>query len=420
MTSEPDSTPRRRPPTIDLTAKEIETPQPQPASASDDAAASAHGAATESPPGANASGDAFGLAGRLRQQLTGAHAIGAAVGAIVIAVIFAGLWLADLLPARGDRPSAVATPAIAPSPSPAAASDQTAARLDKIEAMLAAPRPDAALGERIAATESANKALARSLAALDKRIDDAAVATRTALGRADAAAAAATASKDAAQAAVGRADLGALNDKIAAFANEAGKIAALTDEVAALSQTVKQRPAGADDRVARMAVAAEALRATVERGAPYDAELAMVTAFGADANATAALAPFAATGVPSAASLGRELAALVPELQRASGTAASGASFLGRLEAHAQNLVRVTPLDASARGDAAAVIARISIDASRGDVAAALDEIARLPEGARSVAEGWAAKARVRETALAAGRRIAAAAMAALGRSASQ
>ncbi len=28
MTSEPDSTPRRRPPTIDLTAKEVETPEP--------------------------------------------------------------------------------------------------------------------------------------------------------------------------------------------------------------------------------------------------------------------------------------------------------------------------------------------------------------------------------------------------------
>ena len=69
----------------------------------------------------------------------------------------------------------------------------------------------------------------------------------------------------------------------------------------------------------RLAVAAEALRAAVERGAPFQAELAAVKALGADAKATAQLEPFAAQGLTSAAELGRELTALMPALYRATG-----------------------------------------------------------------------------------------------------
>ena len=43
----------------------------------------------------------------------------------------------------------------------------------------------------------------------------------------------------------------------------------------------------ADDRVMRLAIAAEALRAAVERGAPFPAELAAVKTLGADPKATA-------------------------------------------------------------------------------------------------------------------------------------
>ena len=66
------------------------------------------------------------------------------------------------------------------------------------------------------------------------------------------------------------------------------------------------------------------------------------------------------------------------------------------------------------------MIARINIDAARGDIAAALAGIARLPESARAPAASWVKKAEAREAAIAASRRIAADALAALGRPASQ
>ena len=394
MTSEPDSTPRRRPPTIDLTAKEVETERPSQPSAgpepTGDQAAHHDGA------GRRAWWNVAGMAQP--------HAMAAAGGAIVTAAILAGLWLAGLAPSRGGAP-----PPAASAPN-AAAADDIAARLDKIQGALQARPADAALASRVAAAEAETKALRERLAALDHRLDDIAVTARSALAHADAASAAAEASKSAAQAGVGRGDFDML----------ANRIAAVERAVKSLAEDAGRRAPSADDSTARMAVAAEALRAVVERGAPFQAELAAVKSFGAEANAIAPLEPFAGEGVPSAAALAHEFAALLPALQHASGGSANEGSLLARMETSAQRLVRITPTDAPQGDDPAAVIARINAAATRGDAAAALAEVGKLPEPARAAAAPWAKKVAAREAAIAASRRIVADAVAALGRPASQ
>ena len=144
---------------------------------------------------------------------------------------------------------------------------------------------------------------------------------------------------------------------------------------------------------------------------------------GGDQGATAALEPFAADGVPSAASLGRELAALLPAMQRALEPPSNDGSFLGRLENHARNLVHVTPIDgtaAPAGDDHASAIARIGADAARGDFAAALADIGRLA-GRRALARRrLGQEAEARDAAIAASRRIAADALAVLSKPVSQ
>lgn len=404
MTSEPDSTPRRRPPTIDLTAKEVESPEPGSESPAADA-----DAATERQ-------DA-NFRARVRP-----HAIGVIVGAIAAGVIFAGIWAAGLVPSRqtaappGAR-AADATPA-----------GEISARLDRIQQALQTPHSDQALAARVAAAEAQTKALndtlaARvaaaeaqtkslgdALAALNHRLDEVAAASQSALAQAKAAAAAADAMKDTAQPSIEHSDIDALNNRIAA----------LESTMKSFATDAARRTSSADDRAARLTVAAEALRAAVERGAPYQAELAAVQALGADGNATAPLEPFAADGVPGAAALAHEFALLTSSLLQASGAAPSESSFLGRLETHAQKLVRITPIDAPTGDDPSSVIARINIDAARGDIAAALAGIARLPESARALAASWVKKADAREAAIAASRRIAAEALAAIGRPAPQ
>ena len=191
---------------------------------------------------------------------------------------------------------------------------------------------------------------------------------------------------------------------------------ALESATKALAAATAPLAAGADDRAARLTIAAEALRAALERSAPYQAELATLHALGVDQNATAPLEAFAATGVPSAAALSRELEALVPAMQDAAAPTRDDATFLGRLTANAQKLVRISPAGAPRGNDPAAVVARIRFDAAHADIAAALADINTLPDPAKSLAAAWSKKAAAREAALAAGRQIAADALAALGK----
>ena len=198
------------------------------------------------------------------------------------------------------------------------------------------------------------------------------------------------------------------------------RVAALESAVKALSENAAHPAEGANDQAARLTIAAEALRAAVERGAPYQAELAAVQSLGVTQDATAPLQSFAANGVPTPAALAQELAALTPDLRRASEPSSGGSTFLERLEAHAQHLVSITPVDAPAGNEPSAVIARIEADAEHADIAAALTDIAALPATAKPLAADWVGKAKAREAAIAASRQIAAAALANLSKPALQ
>jgi hypothetical protein len=383
MTSEPDSPSRRRPPTIDLTATEVKSEQTAP---------DAGEAAKRRP-------DGSALAG----------IVGAVVGAVVVAGLGAGLWFAGVVPSREA----------APAPG-TAAMGAISAQLNQIQAALAArPAPtDGALNARVAALDAQIKALGDQLAAVNRRLDGIAVAAQSAREHADAAVAAArsagkrvdeiaSAAKSAAQSTVTRSDLDGL----------ANRIATLESAVKTLSAAAAHGAPSSGDRAARVAVAAEALRSVVDRGAPFTAELNAVKALGADQNAVAALTPFAASGVPNDATLAHELALLMPKLRPPPPPAAPSSSggFLGSLESHAKGLVRITPVGAPVPGEQSSALARLSADAARGDIAAALKDISSLPPSAKAAVEPFVQRVNARNAAVAAGRHIAVAALAELG-----
>ena len=406
MTSEPDTNPGRRPPTIELKATEVDDPAV--------AAQSGGGGPADTPP-PKSSGPTpsdpqpnAAAAGRVKS-----YAVSAIVGAAAMAAIAAGLWFVGVLPSRQAAPSGAATaPETAAAPQPASNAEQdVSARLDKIERTIQAQRNQPALANRVAAAEAQTKALTDSLAALNRRVDAIVATSQSAAKAADAAQAATQAVNQAAsRTSVQQSDLDALG----------GRIAALEKAVKTLSENAARPAQGADDQAARLTIAAEVLRAAVERGAPYPAELAAVQSFGVAQDAFAPLAPFAANGVPSAAALAHQLVALTPDLQRAAEPSSDESTFLGRLEAHAQQLVRITPVEAPAGNEPSAVVARIEVDAAHADIAAALADIDALPDSAKPLAADWIAKAKAREAARAAARQIAAAALAGLSKPASQ
>ena len=423
---------RRRPaPTIDLEATEIVTepvaaaaaagPAPPPQPPEEETAA-------EVPPKSATHQSLSGLAAAVSWPLVGAGVAGAAVTLGLV-------WVALGLSARQGDDAGAAEARMAQlerqvadlagrAPAQAANASDLANRLQKLEGQLgqalAAPRPvpDPALPNRIAGLESQLKSLSDTLSALGQRSDGSAAANAAALG--DLTQKLARADKSEAQ--TSEASDAAASANAAAIATLAKRIDALEGAAKvfekALEKTVeaqaRRNAEKSDDRAVRTAIAAAALAAAVERGDAFEPELKAAQAQSADASALAPLADFAASGVPRESALARELEGLAPELLRAAGDGPSEQGFLQKLQANAERLVRIRPVEEVAGDDPAAIIARVEIKAARGDVPGALTELGTLPAAVRAPAQAWIDKARARTAAIAASRAFAAAALAAL------
>jgi len=445
----PKQAPRKKSvgPTIDLTAREVETPPPGPPETPEASPEPSHHSAPVGPAWRRASFIVSGF-----------------VGAAVVALIAVALWFSGLMPGR-DNGAAALRERIAgleaqlrdlqnrPAPKPPAPDtkpiDALSARLGKVEQALAKPPPsDPAIAQQLAAAEKSIQSLGEKLTSLSQRVGAIDNSAAQALKRADAAeksvAALQSSTKEAAAnapAGAAQADVEALQKRLAALEQTAQTAAtrsdvdALAKRVASLEQAVKAAPTthsdiealqkrvtaleqaaqaarehiaknSGIDKAARLAVSAAVLRDAVMQGAPFEAELAAVKSLGADDKALAALTPFAASGLPDDKALARELSALMPAMLRESGAQAP-ATFLERLQANADKLVRIRPVNAPPGKAPADVLARIEIDAANAKIAAALADLAKLPEKTRAPAQAWIEKAKARQAALAAAQALA-------------
>ena len=328
-----------------------------------------------------------------------------------IGVVLAVVGVASLLLSRDNGVSALDArlagveldlrDLAARAPPPAAdpkALDAVAGRVAKLEAAGATPPPsasDGALAARVGALETQIKALAEAVGVLGRRNDEALAAAREARVRADA----------------GAAEISELTQKPPA-AVDRGEFEALANRMAAAERS--EKAAESADRAVRLALAATALNAAVERGDAFAAELAAVKTLGADPKLVAALEPFARSGVPSAAALARQFSELAPALQAAGAPPPEG--VLGRLQMNAEKLVRIRRVDEAPGSDAAAIVARSEAKASRGDLAGVAAELSQLPPNARAPAEAWIKSVQARTAAIDASRRLAADALAGLNK----
>jgi hypothetical protein len=410
---------RRRPPTIDLKATEV--------------GQGADSGATGTSSGGGATADFFRnarnwlppkfpwprfvLPERFPWPLVAAGAGGAALILVVLALagVFSsresGNAAADRRIARLEqqlREFAARPQPIAGNPK---AVEELAGRLARLETKMATPTgsvPDAAVSNRLAVLGGDLKALAERIDVIARRHDEVATLAGDAGKRVDATTAAIAELRKAQSATaptVAREEIDAL----------AGRIAALERAAKAMETQLAARVAS-DDRTLRLVVAANALNAAVERGAPFVAELAAAKAVAPDASALTALEPFAKSGVPTTNALARELAALTPALAKAVGTSERESGILDRLKANAERLVRVRPIDEPAGDDPVAVVRRIASRAEQGNLAGAAAEVAKLPTPARDLAKEWLARVQARDAAIDASRRLAGNALAALAK----
>jgi hypothetical protein len=340
----------------------------------------------------------------------GAGAVGAAVAAIVL--LGPGLYYARNMNALVARVADleqlrnVTAPPLPPGTDASTIND-LAGRVAKLETAIAnlpTSPPDPAFANRISAVEGQLKALSEMVGILERRSDEANAVAREAKQRAETTAAALAELARKLNQPVERSEVDAL----------ANRLSALERTAKALEGEITKRPPS-NDQQGRLATAATALRTAVERGDPFAAELAAVKFLGADRKLTGDLDTFAASGVPSTATLARELLLIMPAL-RDSARVGNHGSFLEKLQANAEKLVRVRPLEETAGTDTAAILGRIEFRASQRDIAGALAELASLPAPARVPAEAWIKRAQARTTAVASSRELEANALASLSK----
>ena len=394
--------PKRAPPTIDLRATEVssEPPPPEPAEQAQgepepESKPEVAEAESSSEPSPQPAAPPEPVSKPVSQPVS-PWAIAPISGAVAAALVIGVGWLLGWPAVQTASPAAPQVNA--------AAVDELTTRVASLEskASKAVPATDAAATARIDTLEKSITALRGELAASRAQSETLAAAINEVKA----------APRDGTAPAP---DLSGINERIARIDS------AVRTQAAALSQQSSQLAAAkvaeakpADDLPLRRVVAASLLDVAVRHGDPFAAPLAAAMPLAEDADALKPLEAFAASGVPSAASLSRDLLEIVPTLTPpAPDTATTGTGIVNRLQAGAAKLVRIQRTDAGGT-DRGSVVARVTAAALRNDLNGARNELKTLEPADRAAAQAWLDKVDARDAALAASRKFADGAMAAL------
>ncbi|UVC16488.1 COG4223 family protein [Mesorhizobium onobrychidis] len=199
-------------------------------------------------------------------------------------------------------------------------------------------------------------------------------------------------------------DLGPLNERLAgldAAVKSAGETTTAQDRrLAALDQSVAQLSGKVEAQAGQpkvaLAIAASALKAALDRGAPFAAELETFAAISPDAPEIAGLRAYAEKGVPTRAEIAAEMPAAANAMVAASEPVDQNAGFLQSLLSSAESLVKVRPIGAVEGAGAPEIVARMEVAVNQDDYAKALSEYDTLPEPVKAAGADFAGKLKAR------------------------
>jgi hypothetical protein len=145
-----------------------------------------------------------------------------------------------------------------------------------------------------------------------------------------------------------------------------------------------------------LAIAASALKAAVDRGAGFGAELETFAAISPEAPELAALRAHAEKGVPTRADIVAETDAAANAMIAAAKPVNEDAGILERLVSSAEQLVQVRPIGAVEGTGVPETVARMEVAVNQGDFAKALAEYDTLPETAKAAGTDFVSKLKAR------------------------
>lgn len=374
--------PRRRPPVIELEATEVgedgaktAKPKPEPAPAS------------KPEQSESKKQNAYGMNRAPYLSAAIAGGIGALAGAAIV------YFAVPQMSPSGSTPDAALVREVS----------SLNARIEALAKQPASSPETAALGQRIDRLTTAIAEAEKRLAATEKKTENPVPAPSAVQVQTDPAIE--SASKELREA---LADLRKLAGQTEQQPALSSAIESLSSRIAALDSRVTSLAAAgktsASSELAREIAALNALTAAIQSGKPFAQELGAVRATsGQKAAALDFLEPSAAKGLPTAASLAAQFSALAPQLLQKK---EMSGGFLDRLYSNATSLVEVRRIGEPQGDEPGAVVTRIESLLSRGDLAGALGETAKLPEASKAQAAAWITEANRRRAAEVAVRKL--------------
>ncbi|MEX3011767.1 COG4223 family protein [Hoeflea sp. TYP-13] len=313
-------------------------------------------------------------------------------GGVVAIAIFAGLQWGGVLPAPGASGSQ---------------SGGISAELEALKQSVASLESGAADGtasvskaleDRISAIEkaagsAANSADGSSLAALKEQVSalEAKVGAVAGSGQ-DNALSAVTEKLTALEKAQAdrQADFSKLQSSVTDLTNRIGTDEAKQDQSlqaldARLASIEKSLEGPREDIKVARALAAASLKAAIDRGGAFMAELEAFASVDGDSPAIEQLNTLAASGVPSRATLLNEFPSVATDMINAATGSTPDTGWVDRLMNSATSLVQVRPVGEVSGDSVQAIVARMETKLNNGDLQGAVNEWKTLPEASRKV-----------------------------------
>lgn len=201
---------------------------------------------------------------------------------------------------------------------------------------------------------------------------------------------------------ISKSDIDALGQRIAGIEGKLGaagdasaavdsRIASLESNVASLSARLDQQAdQQADQPRVALSIAASALKAAIDRGGSFAAEVETFAAIAPDAPELPELRSLAEKGVPSRARIAAAMPDAADAMVAAGQPASQDAGFFDRLLSSAESLVTVRPIGVVEGNTVPAIVTRMEAAVEAGDLSGALKEYETLPEGPKSAGAAFA------------------------------
>jgi hypothetical protein len=276
-------------------------------------------------------------------------------GGLVAIVLAGSMQYAGIVPGLGPEQT-VQVPAV-----DTAELDSLKAEVARLAAQPAAPAGDPALAERIAALEAS-------------------VANTASVPAADVAAVEAL-----------KTQLVAAEQAIESLRAEiASNKQALDQSATRLTEAERKLDEPRSDVEMARAIALAGLKTAIDRGGPFLSELDALKSVSPEDPAVVALTPLAGNGVPSRTDLARQFDQVAEDILAAINQPATGEGWTDRLMASARALVKVRPVGNVEGETPEAIVARVENKLQNGDLKGAALEWETLPEAGKQVSADFA------------------------------